>query len=110
MGHDGTPHLALDTAGNPWISDYSDDDARPRLIHRVGSTWVKETFAADDPRWRPTAVSRDPSGNAALVYLGNPDHTLRMATPSAGVWAHETIDQLDGHGDVIHGAHVGCRP
>jgi hypothetical protein len=93
MGHDSLPHLAIDGAGNPWISDYGYDLYRPRLSHRVGSTWVKETFASDDPAGQPTAVAREPSGNVALAYTGSPGSTLRLARLSSGAWTNETVDE-----------------
>jgi hypothetical protein len=93
MGHDELPHLTLDGAGNPWISDYGTDLYRPRLSHRVGTTWVKETFASDDPAPAPTAVARDPSGSVAIAYLDNPDYTLKLARLSSGTWTSEMVDE-----------------
>lgn len=108
-------HIAIDSAGNPWISHYDTGNFALRVARYVGTggtgcgsnaAWSCELVDnSGDPGKLGTSIAFDSTGTAYMAYYSNSAEEVRVARyvgsggncPSSTKWNCQTIE---GNGDT----------
>lgn len=91
--------LALDGAGNPFISFYRIDSQDLMLATRdFSGTWTVETIASNGRVGKWNSIAIDPAGVPFVSAYRDSDRALVLVTPApGGIW---DTDVIDTNGDV----------
>lgn len=90
-GAGGFPALALDRAGQPWISYYRAgtwdfENGELRVAHHDGRQWVVAVIDAHDNAGRYSAIAIDAEGHPLIAYYAAGRGQLRLARSNGNNW------------------------
>lgn len=108
--------LALDSAGNPWISYNVNNELR--VAHFTGATWEKDLV--DTSGDRVSAIAINAAGNPVIVYQDSFNGSIEYAERVGTTWKISTVDAdcplssgmsmaLDSAG-CLHAAYIQSLP
>ena len=91
------PSIAVDTAGNPSISYYDEDNHDLKYAWKVDGSWQNEVVESEGDIGEESGLTIDNQGNVHVSYISHDQGALKYAKKSGGSWDVSTIDNDNSH-------------